>query len=631
MATALSDPRDLIESYLDDIPAYFEDILRIKTDFTAGKMEECETTIAPLILTRAQRIVVTEDIMPCLQAGKPIRLMILKGRRATMSTLCCALMYRHATLFPNQNCMLLANNQTTSENLHDIIKIFYKFSPPQLQPMFRIFNRREIHFANPDPKALNRGLESRIRNDSIDDKDIGASFAIQFLLFSEASRFESAGRNINAVMESIMPTVPRKANTYVIFESTAEEGGEFFRTKFLDKHDTYTKRFLSFVCDDTNRVDNELQFALSAVPDSQWGNEYIAAELISRELPKWYPELRGRDEAIKHETYCRLAWRRMKIKEPECHGDPQTFQRIYPLTVEEAFRGNIVGVFPTYQLAAQEKAVEEAETTGLYRGGPWIHGKKHFNEYGKLEDWRTVLIDDALDSGILHVYEPPIEGQEYFLGGDPSLGLEYGDKAGMVGLKGTMPRVEVCTWNYSVRPDLFALLLYAVGSWYNWALIGVETNSMGHTTFNALLREMFYPMVFQRPALDNKLVVDMTDNFGWMTNDRTKHQMITDMRGAIQNREIELRHLETIREHLLYQKMPNGRLGIPDGTVKGRSANLVMAACIALQMTKQVHMISNPTPTKPQRFTREWALNRVEELQRQKPFKTKQFYSPRKT
>jgi len=625
-------PVDFIDPYVDDFPLYCHEVLKIKTDFTAGKTDIGETAIIPLDLTRAQRIVWEEDIKPDLVALRPVRLMICKSRRATMSTLCCALMYRHASVWENQNCFILANNQTTSENLHDIVKIFYKFSPPHLQPMYRIFNRREIHFANPDPKSPVKGLESRIRNDSIDDKDIGASFAVQFLLFSEASRFESAGRNIHAVMESIMPTVPRKPFTYVIYESTAEEGGEFFRTKFLDKNDSYRKRFLSFICDDTNRVENEYAFELSALDDSEYGNEYAAADLIKKEIIKWYPELRGRDEAIRHEVYCRLAWRRLKIKEPECHGDPNTFARIYPLSADEAFRGNIVGVFPAYRLVEQQKVAEDGERTGQYPGGFWIHGKKYFNEVGKIDDWKSLLIDEITDAGCLHIWEPPLPNVEYFIGADPSLGLEHGDKSGMVLLKGTHPLIECATWNDSIRPDLFALLLYAVGAWYNWALIGVETNSMGYTTFNDLLRTHYYPMVFQRPTLDNKLTVDVTDNFGWLTNDRTKHQMVTEMRTAMVNREIYLRSPESISEFLLYQKMPNGRLGIPDGTVKGRSANLVMAGCIALQMTKQIHMISEPKkPIANSRFTREWALRRVEELQRDKPFRTNPFRSARKS
>lgn len=613
---------ELLDSWRQDYSKFAADELRIKTAFTEGKRSFALTNeIRPFVFSRWQRVVWEEDIKPCIDKGLPIRLMVLKERQAGASAFFAGLDYWVTTLFRNQGAFVLSHRQDSSENIFDKIRVFYKHG--RVKPMYAKFNRREIHFTNPDPKDFRPGLESYIANNAVTDENVGASFSLSIVHFSEASRYENSGCNVNAIMEAIIPAVPDKAFTFIIFESTAEDGGAFFKEKYLNKNDTYTKRFLSWISDDTYRADySGSDFELSKNDDSKFGNEVAEAANIEAEVRKWYPELTSTAD-VRHEIYCRLQWRRKKIYDTECHGDVNVFRRIYPTTPQDAFLGNVKGVFAPWVLSKQEEAVLVAQQRETF-----VHIKRGFSPLGcsfEKEKWSEhCLIDRILDRGYLNVFEKPIEGIEYYLGADPSLGIEDGDKSGLVVLRGTIPLTEVATFNFAIRPDEFAILLYAVGSWYNFGLIGVETNSMGYTTFDKLLRDFSYPRIYQRPKIGTTFYNELSENFGWYTEDRTKHQMITDMRAALINGEIIFKSLETIREHMQYQKMQNSRLGIPDGTVKGKSANLVMAACIALQMSKHGRVnLANPTTITPGKWTPEWARKIIDEANRPNPFKSR--------
>lgn len=622
---------ELHSYWLDDFPLYAAQELKITTAFTEGKKGFLTTpAVRPFVLSRSQEFVWNTYIKPKMDAHEPVRIMVLKERQGGWSTFFAGLGYWRAALNENQGIYILANEKKVSENLFAKHQLFYKYS--RHKPPYDRFNREQIHFSNPDPKSLVPGLESYIQNDSVDE-NVGASFALTFLHFSEVSRFESKSNNVDAIMESVIPTIPRMGGSFIIYESTAEEGGEFFRNKFMDKEDTeYEKIFISWLSDDTYRIDYSTggrPLELSKTADSIYGNEIEEATAITEEIKRWYPEIAD-DHGLRYELQCRLKWRRAMIKSEACHSDFNVFKRIYPTTAQDAFRGKVSGVFASWILSAQETQILAAGQTGMIGNEIYTHIKRGFvplafNPDAK-RNWEQVLIDQLTDRGALSVFEKPIEGMDYYIGADPSLGIEDGDRSGGIVLRGTVPLVEVATWNYSIRPDEFAVLLYVLGSWYHNALIGVETNAMGYSTFDKLLRDYHYPRIYQREKVGTTIYNEVSENFGWYTEDRTKHQMITDMRSAVVNGEIKFRSLETIREMLKYQKMPNGKLGIPDGTVKGKSANLVMASCIALQMTKagrvkQVKEANN----REQKWTPAWALKQVERADRQSPFKSRVF------
>ena len=74
-----------------------------------------------------------------------------------------------------------------------------------------------------------------------------------------------------------------------------------------------------------------------------------------------------------------------------------------------------------------------------------------------------------MDDGELQVWERPIAGNEYRIGGDISEGIDVGRdtdwSVGIVLNAATMD--EVATIRVKIDPDLFAWQLASLGKWYN--------------------------------------------------------------------------------------------------------------------------------------------------------------------
>lgn len=551
----------------EDFPFYCENILKIKSDATEGKRKVADQVqIIPLVLSRTQRKL--HDLLM-----KNNRLIILKGRRHGLSTWAAAEGYWPAATKVGQGTMIVAHDEKTATNIFEMDQLFYSKSPAKLRPQYKIFNRKRIHFENPDPMGT-PGLNSQIINWTANDPDLGASFALHHLHFSEVSRYENAGANIKRMMDSILPTVPMRPDCWIIMESTAEDGGLYFQEKFLSPGN-YTPIFLSYVSDEVCRLPLESteQYPkqLYELKETLYGNEVEEKENILNELDKWYPELDHNER--NHEVMCRLAWRRHVIKD-QCHNDWRTFARIYPSTPEAAFASESMGVF------LQSILVEERQ---ILTDDPPHRTNKDYNTKAvnlKQTEWWNYAFE-IRSHGPLEVFEEPMPNVRYVIGADPAYGIDQSDAAAAVVLR--LPDlVEVATWNAPLSPLDFSELLYALGRIYNNALLGVESNAVGYSTQENLLNRLHYPKLYIRRKHNSKAGVQIGDDFGWVTDKTSKELMISDLRDAVNNREIMLNSLRTISQLDVYRQLPNGKLGAPDG----KHDDLVMALGIALQMAR---------------------------------------------
>jgi hypothetical protein len=97
--------------------------------------------------------------------------------------------------------------------------------------------------------------------------------------------------------------------------------------------------------------------------------------------------------------------------------------------------------------------------------------------------------------------EAGIDGHEYIIGCDTSLGLESGDPAAIEVLDMTTGR-QVHSETLKRSPDLIAYRLAELHQLYNWALVVVEKNNTGIATIRELQRlipeECIFPL--SRPA-----------------------------------------------------------------------------------------------------------------------------------
>jgi hypothetical protein len=242
----------------------------------------------------------------------------------------------------------------------------------------------------------------------------------------------------------------------------------------------------------------------------------------------------------------------------------------YPDNAEEAFLRSGRPVFNLDMLAT------------IVPEPPLMQG--HFE---KLLRWRFISDHD----GPMKVWEPPVVGGKYVIGGDVSEGLEHGDFSSMHVINARNGQT-VCHWHGRIDPDLFGSDVIApIGRWYNNALVGVESNNHGLVTLKALQREKYTPLYMQRSPRYKKSVP--TDILGWRTTAVTKPVAIDELNRMLREGEVTLPCADTLAELRTFVRDDNGRMhGSPFD-------DRTMSLAIAADMLKYVWLKQYEVEKKP--------------------------------
>lgn len=155
-------------------------MLRLMLDFEycSNALLKVQTTSADLIpfrLNGPQKIVL--DIFEQVKQKRPLRAVILKGRRMGMSTLVSGRFYQRTSFFPNRYAMQITHEPQATDFLFRMVKRFYDFSPDQIRPATRSNNQTLLEFNTKDGKGLNSGFRVATSGKS----DIGSGQLIHYL------------------------------------------------------------------------------------------------------------------------------------------------------------------------------------------------------------------------------------------------------------------------------------------------------------------------------------------------------------------------------------------------------------------------------------------------------------------
>lgn len=161
------------------------------------------------------------------------------------------------------------------------------------------------------------------------------------------------------------------------------------------------------------------------------------------------------------------------------------------------------------------------------------------------------------EHGELTVWEGPKVGGNYVIGADVAEGLDHGDysSAHVIDVRSGM---VVAHWHGHIAADLFGRVLWALGVWYQDALIIPEANNHGLTTVTELRRLGCRRLYRRRPV--NSANKKLGIQYGWATNVTTKPLMIDDLAKALRERAIDLRDEETIAELRTFVRDSKGRM-----------------------------------------------------------------------
>lgn len=569
--------------------------MRSSYDHYAAKFLKIQTKtmkLVPFKFNRVQKVLWKRLLEKNLRTGLPVRWLILKGRQMGMSTWIAGLYYWICSLRSNRNAVVAAHKESSSIELFRKQQLFWRETPANCRPMAKTNNRGHLEFANPNPNDPTPGLESQILVDVASNVDLGRSFALHLLHWSEFAMTNNPLPTL-AAARNAMPYIP---GTFLIIETTAKGPGPF-KDLWEDEENDYEKIFICWVAEDEYRVelDPDEYFEPHDADHPRYGNERHEQERIEHELKIWYPEFTT-DAEIFHESMCRLAWRRQTI-DGECGGDIRLFRQEYPTVPNDAFIGTGRSLFDSYKLADW--------MAGILDNPPLEHTFRF--------DFRKKEFEHR-KYGHLKLFEPIQPRATYVIGADTALGVKGGDPSTAVILR--CPELtQAGVFRAIMPPDEFAILLYHLGVMYNTALLGVEANEEGGYSVNRILggsqhveqMRLRYPRLYRRENTQG-IRDKRQDYFGWKTSAVSKDHMITDLGHAINTDLIVLYDRATLHELMNFQEIvtDGGRksTGVPRGM--GHD-DLAIALMIAYQMaTRAYHQVHYAKPEKVKKFSLKW-------------------------
>lgn len=305
--------------------------LKLKNDFAhfaykCLKIRTKEGRVETLALNKAQYYLHDKLEQQKKNHGK-VRAIILKGRQQGMSTYVGGRFYHIVSHRNGYRAFILTHQQDATDNLFEMVKRYYSYSPNIVKPILGASNAKELNFLSP---------ESGYKVGTAGSKGIGRSSTIQLFHGSEVAFWENSAEHLDGIMQAI----PGASGTEIILESTAHGKGNTFY--FLWKE----------------ALEGKNEFMPVFIPWF-WQPEYrlsIDPNFIITEEEHEYKMLYGLDND-------QINWRRMKIKSSQ--KKELGFKQEYPANPEEAFI--VTGGDSLISSIEVEKAAkcQEAKPSGL--------------------------------------------------------------------------------------------------------------------------------------------------------------------------------------------------------------------------------------------------------------------------
>ena len=515
---------------------YIENCLKIKTK---------SGTVVPFRLNDAQRKLYAVAKRQ-QDAGKPVRLIILKARQLGFSTLTEGLIFHACATRKNVNALIVAHREDATANLFRMSKLFYDELPAPVKPMLRASNAQELVFENPSKLRSERearpGLRSRIRCATAGGRGIGRSDTLQCVHLSEYAFWPDGADGKASTLAGILQAVPSLPGTMVVIESTAN-GFEDFKERWdaaVAGENDFEPVFFAWF--------ENPEYSMPVVPGTEWTPE-------ERDLKAAYQLT---DE--------QLQWRRWCIAN-NCGGSLDMFRQEYPASPGEAFLHSGTGVFDNEQIVLRLERLPGPAGRGEFTDGEWTES----------------------ETGAITLYELPEEGVPYVLGGDTAgEGSDYFTAIVINNVSGRI--VAKLRQKYS-EPE-YVRQIYALGRFYNDALVAIETNFSTYPVMK--LQEMEYPNQYSREREDT-YTRQMRKSYGFRTDRQSRPRAIANLVEVFSSHPEWFTDRELLEEMLTFCYNEDHR---PEA-LAGKHDDLVMGAAITYAVRHQQRMTVLTEPEKP--------------------------------
>ena len=501
------------------------------------------------------------------EAGKPVRIIILKARQLGFSTLTEGLIFHTCATRRNINALIVTHRDDATANLFRMSKLFYDELPEPIKPMLKASNAQELVFENPTrsakEKAERPGLRSRLRCATAGGRGIGRSDTLQCVHLSEYAFWPEGADGKAATLTGILQAVPSLPGTMVVIESTAN-GYEDFKERWdaaVAGENDFEPVFFAWF--------ENPEYVMEPAPGTDWTPE-------ERELQERYDLTEGQ-----------LQWRRWCIAN-NCGGDLDMFRQEYPSNPDEAFLHSGTGVFDNEQVILRRETAPEPVMRGDF--------------VPQEGDGEFTFVQD--DAGAIKIWEEPKEGHHYVIGGDTA---GEGSDWFTAFVIDNSTGVQAASLRQQYSEPEYVRQIYALGMYYNRAMIGLETNFSTYPVMK--LTELNYPNQYSREREDT-YTRQVKKSYGFRTDRQTRPRAIAGLVEVFSAHPTWFRDAELLGEMLTFCYNEDHR---PEA-LAGNHDDLVMAAAItyAIRHQQRMSVTEEPEPK------REKFIEQVERQQRRR-------------
>lgn len=546
------------KAFQTDLALYARKCLRIVTK---------EPKLLPLEFNPAQKLV-HERLSKQFKEHGRVRAIILKARQEGVSTYVSARFYRLATLWPFQNCVVIADKRDRGGTIFGMYERYDTYIPDE-------WKMEKAHYRAAAKLIYEMG--SRISVETAKDTDAGRAATIHALHATELALWENA----EDVWTAISAAIPKQGSE-IIIESTAKGVGNLFHNMWLDATEgrsNYIPIFLPWWIhtDYRDKVSPERDQHLR-VTLTPWEEQALHEGI----------EWEGERHRLSIEQ---ISWRRTTIAD-DYRGDERAFRQEYPSTPEEAFITTGNAFFDDEALERYRSLARSPMRANLVSSGDAIAAIRS-------------------ERGYLRIWTPPDTQGHYVIAADTASGRqvsarqtfsEAGDERGgkdfnCAHVFDTVSRSFVAQLHGGMAPEVFADQLYMLGRYYSNvgmpdmperrrpAYMAVEANhESGETVLRILAEDYNYPQLHYHRTF-NQRTRKTTSRRGWLTRLENRQQMLDELSQAIRENSVVLPDVDTLREFATFVR--DEKTGKPEA-VEGTHDDRVIPAAIALQLARDV-------------------------------------------
>lgn len=496
------------------------------------------------------------------------KVIILKPRQTGISVWTAASMFHRTIFTPHCFTMIVAQNITTNTHLYNMCLNAYALLPWWMRPEY-IYKTKSgaIEFQRVDDKerTVDPGLGSIIQvSPANQTSGVAIGKTIKNLHLSEVSRYPS-----DEVYEADIKPSMNASDAYAVMESTGYGRQGLFYEQW------------------GAAVDGDTDFRAVFIPVYKVRKYYLP---IHGEFDLADDE-KGFNERAKKEEHFEIPdefwnFRRRGLRGARRTGNKSGFLESYPLTPTEAFQSSGLCAFDRDSLEWQQM---NKIARPLYAGEIRLLSL----EGSRIDTSNLVSVDDdeilpRRKSGRggkrFYVWEMPEKNSVYYCSADLALG-NGGDytvievwRAG----QGMEPDTQVAEWWGWIPPKKAAHVIAAIGIMYNTAEVAVEYMKDGITTGNEL-RDLDYPNLY-RPQFKDRLTNQAANYLHFVTNSKTRDEIIGCMNEALLDRSAIIRSEDLIDEMIDFADLEGG-----EGRMEGQGNNDdgVMSSMIGLYCLRE--------------------------------------------